>query len=233
MNVSLLTTITFVTVVTAACSADSSTVAMVPSSFTSVTAEIDDALGTDTDWVIAGSSRLVRQLADGAVADVLITADAETMGDAVDQGLVAGPPVVIAGNRLVVALAPGNPGAIDEVDDLADPRLLLGVCAAEVPCGRLAATVQTALGLEFAVDTEEPNVRSLALKVARGELDAGLVYATDAADLELTTLVDEYFGDYETEYLAASVSGGPSAIIDFLVSDAGRAILAADGFRLP
>ncbi|MEZ5247635.1 MAG: substrate-binding domain-containing protein [Acidimicrobiales bacterium] len=208
------------------------TVVMVPSSFTGLTASIDTRLDIDTDWVIAGSSRLVRQLADGAAADVLITADAETMADAVDQGLVAGEPVVVARNRLVVALAPGNQAGVAELDDLADPDLLIGVCAAEVPCGRLAARAVDS-GLDLAVDTEEPNVRSLALKIARGELDAGLVYATDAADLGLATLDDDSLTGFETAYLAASVRDEPSPIIDFLRADAGRDLLEDEGFLLP
>ena len=39
-------------------------------------------------------------------------------------------------------------------------------------------------------DTAEPNVRALAHKLANGELDAGLVYATDAHSLGLTTIAD-------------------------------------------
>jgi molybdate transport system substrate-binding protein len=216
------------------CGSDNaSTVAMVPSSFTGLTDAVDTGIGTEVDWIIAGSSRLVRQLADGATADLLITADAETMHDAVDQGLVAGDPVTIARNRLVVALAPGNPGGIDEPDDLVDADLLIGVCAVEVPCGRLTARVRIESGLELAVDTEEPNVRSLALKISRGELDAGLVYATDASDLGLATLPADTVNEFETEYLAASVDGEPSPIIDYLRSPDGRELLTRKGFLLP
>lgn len=222
------------TIALTGCGGDNAaTVAMVPSSFTGLTDAIDDGLETEVDWVIAGSSRLVRQLADGATADLLITADAETMHEAIDQGLVAGDPVTIARNRLVVALAPGNPGSIDELDDLVDANLLIGVCAVEVPCGRLAARFGIESGLEFAVDTEEPNVRSLALKISRGELDAGLVYATDASDLGLATLTGEALAEFETEYLAVSVGGEPSPIIDYLRSPDGRELLARKGFLLP
>lgn len=212
------------------CGDDSAPVAMVPSSFAGLTGDVDHALDRETDWVVAGSSRLVRQLADGAEADVLITADTTTMSDAVARGLVAGDPVTIADNRLVVALAPGNPGDVANLTDLARPELLLGVCAAEVPCGRLAQRVQTELGLTVAVDTEEPNVRALAIKIAGGELDAGLVYATDARDLGLETLATDALTAFVTEYRAASVSGEPSPLIDFLLSDAGRALLRAEGF---
>ena len=212
---------------------DNATVAMVPSSFTGLTDAIDAGLGTEADWIIAGSSRLVRQLADGATADLIVTADAKTMSDAIDQGLVAGDPIEIARNRLVLALAPGNPGGLGELADLADADRLIGVCAVEVPCGRLAARAVVELGLELSVDTEEPNVRSLALKISRGELDAGLIYATDASELGLATLSEEALGEFETEYLAASIRPERSRIIDYLRSDAGRELLAQEGFLLP
>lgn len=219
--------------VVSACSADSATVAMVPSSLTALTDEVDAALETDTDWIIAGSSRLVRQLADGASADLLITADAETMDEAIAQGIVETEPVVIGGNRLVLAVAPGNPGAVESVGDLADTRLLIGVCADEVPCGRLASAAATTLGLTVAADTEEPNVRSLATKIAAGELDAGLVYATDAQDLRLATVDDATLQPFVTSYLAASLGDGATEIISFLTSEAGRNLLAAEGFTPP
>jgi len=215
------------------CADDSSSVALVPSSMTGIVDEVDDALDTRTDWVIAGSARLVAQLADGAAADLLITADAETMDDAVSRGLVDGPPVVFAGNRLVVAVAPGNPANVEELSDLTVDDLLVGVCAHEVPCGRLAVDAQAALGLELSVDTEEPNVRSLANKIVSGELDAGLIYATDATDLSLDTVADDELAPFVTAYVAAAIGGESSDIIDFLLSPSGQALLASRGFSAP
>jgi molybdate transport system substrate-binding protein len=223
-----------ITLALSSCSGDgATTTAMAPSSFAGITDEIDVGLDADIDWIVAGSSRLVRQLADGAEADLLITADAETMSDAIDRQLVRGEAVTIAANRLVVAVAPGNPGDVDELDDLLDPSLLVGICATEVPCGRLAARAQERLGMSIPVDTEEPNVRSLALKIKGGELDAGLVYATDAEDLGLDTIGEAQLDGFVTEYRAASVNGAPSEIIDFLLSDSGRALLASAGFQVP
>lgn len=87
--------------------------------------------------------------------------------------------------------------------------------------------------MSIPVDTEEPNVRSLALKIKGGELDAGLVYATDAEDLGLDTIGEAQLDGFVTEYRAASVNGAPSEIIDFLLSDSGRALLASAGFQVP
>jgi molybdate transport system substrate-binding protein len=230
----LLITLTVIVIAVSACGNGSSgDVGMVPSSFTGVTTEVDRVQGNETSWVIAGSARLVGQLADGANADFLITADRETMQRAVAAGLVDSRPEVIARNRLVLALAPGNPGAIEGVDDLADPTLLIGICADEVPCGRLADEASTSLGLSIAADTEEPNVRSLALKISRGELDAGLVYATDALAFSLDTVDDDALAEFITEYPAATIGADTAETITFLQSPAGREILLAQGFTLP
>ena len=223
----------------AACASEPDrSVAMVPSSFTDLTDAIDAALDTETVWIIAGSSRLVSQLADGADADLLITADRETMQRAVDADLVDTPLGVVASNRLVLAVAPGNPAGIDELADLTDDDLLIGVCAIEVPCGRLAEQATTTIGLTVAADTEEPNVRSLALKITRGELDGGLIYATDARAFGLDTVDDDALAPFVTDYVAASVhtagrEGAGREIVDLLRSAEGRDILLARGFSLP
>jgi molybdate transport system substrate-binding protein len=217
-----------------ACASDADRpVAMVPSSFTDLTDAIDNAIGTETVWVIAGSSRLVSQLADGADAELLVTADQVTMQRAIDADLVETPLGVIAGNRLVLAVAPGNPARIDDLADLADDDLLIGICAVEVPCGRLTQRAATTIGLTVAADTEEPNVRSLALKITRGELDGGLVYATDALRFSLDTVDDDALAPFATEYVAAAIHGTGSEIVDFLRSSAGRELLLAGGFSLP
>jgi molybdate transport system substrate-binding protein len=226
--------LTALLVIASACGVETNTtIAMVPSSFVGVTNETDRITGQETEWIVAGSSSLVRQLADGAAADVLITADQETMARAFDEGVVEVAFGVIARNRLVLAVAPGNPAGINAVTDLANPELLIGVCASEVPCGRLAAEAATVLGVTVAADTEEPNVRALALKIARGELDAGLVYATDAQAFALDTIADESFAEFTTEYPAASVTGETNEIIEFLQSPEGQSVIVAQGFTLP
>ncbi|MEM7139756.1 MAG: substrate-binding domain-containing protein [Actinomycetota bacterium] len=207
---------------------------MVPSSFNDITREVDQRWdGEEIEWIIAGSTQLVRQLDAGADAAVLITADATTMQTAVDAGLIERELGPVATNRLVFAVAPDNPGAIDGLDDLTDPDRLIGVCAIEVPCGRLADAAATALDLTVAADTEEPNVRSLALKIARGELDGGLVYATDASAFGLETIDDGALSGFITEYATASVDGSSPGVVAFLRSEDGRRILAEHGFGAP
>ena len=168
--------------------------------------------------VIAGSSTLVAQLAAGADADVLITANLATMAQAVSEGSVRGEPVVIAFNRLVLATPAGNPGGVTGLADLGRDGLLIGLCAPEVPCGELARRALDEAGIAPSADTLELNVRALASKLSLGELDAGLVYATDARAAGLATVDAPELSHHFNGYYIASVSAEPrpetQAVID-------------------
>jgi len=196
------------------------------------------AVWPDVVAVLSGSSTLVAQLSAGAEADLLITADAATMQRAHSEGVVRGAPVVIAVNSLVLATAPGNPGAVRSLDDLSRPGLLIGLCAKDVPCGALAGRSLEAAGVTASPDTLEPNVRALAVKIALGELDAGLVYATDAAALELQTVQAPELNEHVNRYLMASVESLPSppgqAVMDaFEPGGIGAQALRQLGFGAP
>lgn len=127
--------------------------------------------------VYDGSSTLVTQLQEGARADVLATADEQSMELVVDDGLASGPEI-FATNTLVVVTPADNPGDVTSLGDLADVVTVL--CAPEVPCGKASATLLDAAGVTVKPASLEQNVTAVLRKVAAGEADAGLVYATDA-----------------------------------------------------
>jgi len=165
----------------------------------------------------SGSNALVSQIRDGAHADVLITASRSTMERAMAEGSVAGRPKVIARNRLVLAVAAGNPGGISSVDDLGDPSKVIGLCAPQVPCGTLSAEALDALGVTASPDTLEPNVRALANKIKLGEVDAGLIYRTDAMALGLPTITAKSLDQFSTEYLVAAIGSAPGPAVRSLI----------------
>ncbi len=85
------------------------------------------------------------------------------------------------------------------------------------------------------VDTHEPNVRSVLTKVMLGEVDAGLVYATD-----LAAGGEDVFGiglrhPAAASYLLAVLSEKAAAaeFTDFVMSPPAREILAEAGFLPP
>ena len=206
---------------------------LAPSSLAVAQDELDSALAQlgipAPEWVFAGSQAIVSQLIDGAPADLLLTANRATLDRANDAGVTGATEVAFTENHLVLAVAEGNPGNIAKLVDLANPSLLIGVCAADVPCGQLANKMTAALGVDVAADTEEPNVRSLSTKLVAGELDASLIYRTDALATGVEVIDVPGIADYRTTYWGTSLTGD-SVVLDFLLSDTGQAILRSAGF---
>ncbi|MEJ4096708.1 molybdate ABC transporter substrate-binding protein [Corynebacterium bovis] len=129
-----------------------------------------------------GSSALVRQIDDGAPADLFISADRRTMDTALTRRDFSGAdPVDVASNRLVLAVPRGNPGHVTAVRDLPGHRV--AVCAREVPCGDLAGKALADAGVTLDDPSEEANVSAVATKVSTGQVDAGFIYSTDARAL--------------------------------------------------
>ena len=180
------------------------------------------------EWVFAGSQSLVAQLIDGAPADVLITADAVTFARANAAGVTWDDGRDLVANRLVLAVAPGNPGGVASRDDLGRSGLLVGVCAPEVPCGRLAVA-PTNGRVTIDADTEETNVRALTTKLAAGELDVGLVYRTDARAAGLETIADATLRQATTAYRGSANPDGAGVLASFR-SGAAHAVLLEAGF---
>ncbi len=197
---------------------DGDVVVMAASSLTDVIEIVFEGRDSVTP-LIASSSTLVAQLAAGAEADILITANGATMERAVSEGLIRGEPVLIATNTLVLATPAGNPGGVTRLADLARGDLLIGLCATEVPCGQLARRALDEAGVAPSADTLEPNVRALASKLSLGELDAGLVYATDARAAELSTVQAPVLEDHLNGYYIASVSAEPGPEAQAVIDD--------------
>lgn len=186
----------------------------------------------DVEISVAGSSALSVQIEQGAPADVVALAGTRPMDALAAEALVERP-VRFATNSMVLAVPLDNPGDVDDLEALSDSALLVGLCAPQVPCGRYAQEMLDAAGVDASLDTEEPDVRSLAGKIAAGELDAGLVYATDVGAmpdrLKAVPLPDNVV--VRAEYPIAIVSDtdnrdAATRFIDFVRSPAGQAILA-------
>ena len=140
----------------------------------------------------AGSQELAQQLAEGAPGDVFASANQKQMKVAVDAGRIAADaPATFAHNRLVVVVPADNQADIKTLQDLAKPDIKLVLAAPAVPAGQYAldflgkASASADFSPEFSptvlsnVVSYETNVRSVLTKVALGEADAGIVYASD------------------------------------------------------
>ena len=193
---------------------------------------------TAVELSFAGSADLLNQLTHGAVADVLATADVPTMDKAAGAGLLAGPAVSFATNRLTIAVAPGNPKQISSFRDLT--RVSLVTCAVQVPCGSALPRLQSQARVRLRPVSEESSVSDVLNKVTSGQADAGLVYTTDAraAGDEVTAVeFPEAAGAVNTYRIAVLRNARDPAqadrFINLVTGAAGRQVLADAGFGAP
>lgn len=215
----------------------------------SAAASLTDAFGAveqvfeeahpDVDVVLnlAGSSSLREQILGGAPADVFASANMENMEQVRTAGLVAGEPRVFARNQLQIAVPPGNPARISGLADFANEALFLGICAPGVPCGDFARAALASAGIDPAVATHEPDVRSLLTKIETGELDAGITYVTDVVSSEGRVEGIDIPDDVNVvaDYPIAVLSGATSPeiadeFVGFVLSTEGQEILSRFGF---
>lgn len=189
-----------------------------------------------------GSNSLVRQLASGAQADVLITADERTMSAAVDAGLTASDPIVVGQSRLVLVVPAGTVhegkrrlGEISNLRDVdfADTRLV--VCADPVPCGAATQRAFADAGIDPPVSSYEPSSRQALSKVAIGVADAAFVWDVDLrADARVAAAysgTDLPVTQYRAVVLASSSRPDDAhSFIAELQSSNGQRLLAEHGF---
>jgi len=135
----------------------------------------------------AASGTLVRQLEEGAPADIFFSADEARMNDAGNKGLlVMSSRRSLLSNLLVVVAASDSTLALAGPKDLAAPgvkRVALGD-PATVPAGTYAKACLTKLELWGVVGKKIvpcESVRAVLAAVESGNVEAGIVYQTDAA----------------------------------------------------
>jgi molybdate transport system substrate-binding protein len=188
--------------------------------------------------VYDGSSTLATQLIEGAPADVFASADENNMQRVVDAGLATAPQL-FAGNTLVIAVPAGHAGDVSGIDDLATPGLTVVLCAPEVPCGAASQALLAANGVTVTPASLEQNVTAVLTKVAAGEADAGLVYATDVRGRDDVESVDAAGAqEVVNHYPIAALKGAANraaadAFVAFVLSGEGQAVLEARGFLAP
>jgi molybdate transport system substrate-binding protein len=195
--------------------------------------------GTTVVFNFGASSTLAQQLNEGAPADVFAAADPVTMGLVSDVDPARVDPEIFVRNQLVIAVAAGNPRGIGSLSDLAAPGVKVALCAEQVPCGRAAVAALAAGGVEVTPVTLERDVRAALAKVNLGEVDAALVYRTDAqfaSDVEAIEFPES--ASAVNEYPITVLADAPNpatatAFVAYVRSAAGMAVLREAGFQEP
>jgi molybdate transport system substrate-binding protein len=220
------------------------------SSLTDAYEELADAFeaqhpGIDILLNFGGSSTLTTQLIEGAPADVFASANQAQMQTVAEAGLLAGPHINFASNRLTIIVPTDNPASIQTPTDLALPGVKLVLAAPGVPVREYSNQAIANLGnaafqaaLYANLVSEEENVRIVVAKVALGEADAGIVYTSDvgpavAAELRQIAVPDE--ANVIAAYPIAVLADAPQpdlaqSFVDFVLSAEGQAILQSWGF---
>ena len=190
----------------------------------------------------AASNPLLRQLQEGAPVDVFASADQATMDKAVAAGVVNPASRRNFARNDLVLVAPKAATVPAGLGDLGNCRKIALGNPESVPAGRYAREALTTAGLW---DVLHPkyifgnSVRQVLDYVARGEVDAGFVYRTDALQFaDKVDVIKNTEGHEPVSYpIAVATTGGNAVMgqtfLDFVLSPEGQAVLAGYGFSGP
>ena len=207
-------------------------------------AEAGPAFEAETGIRIAvragASGALAGQILAGAPTDLFLSADPRWTEALWSKGRVTGSPVTVARNRLVVVVPAGAAAAPADLAGLAALERIGLADPTVAPAGEYAREALVAAGVWDRVAErriEAADVRAALSLVERGEVDAAIVYASDAANdprVRTAFAVDPAL-HRPVEITAALLAGAehPEAadrFLLFLSSEPGRALLARHGF---
>ncbi len=183
------------------------------------------------------SSGLATQIVNDAPADVFAAASATTMRSVIDAGK-AKDSAVFAVNTMAIAVPPGNPAGIGTLRDLKDGTF--AVCQPDVPCGAAAGRLFERAGISPTPVSEEVDVKAVLTKVTLGEVDAGIVYATDvrAAGDKVEGVAIPADQNTTTDYPIAALATARNpqaarAFAAYVLSEPAQRVLRAAGFGSP
>ncbi len=205
----------------------------------------EKASGDHLVFNFGASSVLARQIIEGAPADVFFSADEAKMDDLQKQGLIL-PDTRKSrlSNRLVIVVARDGAPAVHSPADLAGPAVKRVALAdpQTVPAGIYSRQYLEQLNLWNAVEPKviaTDNVRAALAAVESGNVEAGMVYKTDAAISRKVRIVFEVpAGDGpKISYPMAVIkdSRQPKAarqFLEYLDSDAAGRVFEMNGFIL-
>ena len=196
--------------------------------------------GTKVTFSYGGSSSLAQQITSGAPADVFAAASPATMKTVTDAGDGSGTPATFVRNQLVIAVAKGNPKGITSLAALAKPGLKVALCAQQVPCGAAAVKALAAAKVSLTPVTLEQDVKAALAKVKLGEVDAALVYRTDAkaasSDVDGVEFPESASATNDYPIVAlkdAPNPAGAGAFVSYVQSAAALRVLTDAGFQTP
>lgn len=205
---------------------------------------LEKRAGVKVVFNFGGSGDLARQIEAGAPVDVFATAAQKDMEDIDRKGFVASNSRKNFAGNAVVLIKPANSNIpINSMEDIR--RKEVGKVSIgnpkTVPAGRYAEEALRHFNLWEGLKQKlifAENVRQVLDYVARGEVDAGLVYSTDAMvrSKEVKVVMKLPEGSHEPVVYPIGVIKGTKeetlsrAFVDFIISPGGQRILNKYGF---
>jgi molybdate transport system substrate-binding protein len=207
-----------------------------------IAANYEKQSGDKIGFNFAASGTLARQIEEGAPADIFFSAD-ETKADALEQKgwLVKETRKSLLGNSLVIVTVLDGPAIHSPADltNAAIQRVALGDPKI-VPAGTYAKAYLEKNGLWSGVEPKMipcESVRAVLAAVESGNVDAGMVYKTDAAiskTVKVAFAVPVADGPRITYPLARVIHApNPAAaqkFLDYLAGSEAAAVFARHGF---
>jgi molybdate transport system substrate-binding protein len=190
------------------------------------------------------SDGLAGQIESEGVADVFASASATWMDDLASATGVSDR-TDFAKNKLVIITPPDDPAGVGSIQDLAAPGVQLVLAAEGVPVGDYARQVLENAGIAKAANgnvvSNEQDDASVVAKIASGEADAGIVYASDVTEAVAPTVRAVAIPDdvnVIATYPIAVVDGSTStelarALVRYVSGVESQATLRSFGFLPP
>jgi molybdate transport system substrate-binding protein len=204
--------------------------------------------GTKCIFNFGASGDLAKQIIGGAPVDIFASAAQKEMDDLDKQGLIltttrSG----FAANSVVLIVPAGPTGAKVSLKSFGDlsaaaiKRIAVGN-PMTVPAGRYAEEVFTSFHILASIRDKliyAENVRQVLDYVARGEVDAGVVYATDAAvrSKDVTVIAAAPEASHKPVVYPIAIVKGAKNVADaktfiaLVLSPEGKKIIQKYGFR--
>ncbi len=201
--------------------------------------------GTKIIFNFAASGALLQQIEQGAPVDVFASADQKTMNQAKEKKLILDDSRKdFVSNSLVLIVPAASKLSIKSAQDLTQKdvsKIALGK-PETVPVGRYTQEALTNEGLWETLGPKfipADTVRQVLDYVSRGEVDAGFVFATDAAVAKEKVRVAAKMEKHQPIVYPVAVLAATQKkelaqrFVDFILSAEGQEILSRYGFGKP
>lgn len=191
-----------------------------------------------------GSGTLKKQISEGAEVSVFFSAKESYVDDLINEGIISSDSKInLIGNRLVLLK---NNDSQEKINDIFGLNNLKGKIAlgeiSTVPAGQYAKEALENISIWGEIQDNiiyANNVTAVRTYVERGEVDYGIVYETDALNLEHSKVVQEIPEKYHSEitYTIAIIKDYEKdediiKLVDFIMSANGKNIFEEYGFKI-